>query len=75
MDIITVQNPFDFLVRDSDVEGMSDGYDASTAYGEIYGVRRVTGRGVSLHMSLPLALRQISYHSAGELRMHIKEQR
>lgn len=38
MDIITVQNPFDFLVRDSDVEGMSDGYDASTAYGEIYGV-------------------------------------
>ena len=32
------QNPFNFLYRDSDVEGMTDGYDVPTAYGEIYGV-------------------------------------
>ena len=28
-----VQNPFPYLVRDSDVEGMSDGFDNGTAYG------------------------------------------
>lgn len=38
VDIVTVQNPFKFLYRDSDVEGMTDGYDDPTAYGEIYGI-------------------------------------
>ena len=38
VDIVTVQDPMDFLHRDSDVEGMSDGYDDLTAYGAIYGV-------------------------------------
>ena len=33
VDIVTLQNPFDFLKRDSDIEGLSDGYDAHTAYG------------------------------------------
>jgi len=33
VDIITLQNPFEHLVRDSDVESMSDGWDAGTAYG------------------------------------------
>jgi Nucleotide-diphospho-sugar transferase len=33
-DIVTLQNPFNFLERDSDVEGMSDGFDNGTAYGE-----------------------------------------
>ncbi|EIE27038.1 hypothetical protein COCSUDRAFT_11236, partial [Coccomyxa subellipsoidea C-169] len=33
VDIITLQNPFQFLHRDSDVEGMSDGWDNATAYG------------------------------------------
>jgi hypothetical protein len=27
------QNPFPYLVRDADVEGMSDGFDNATAYG------------------------------------------
>lgn len=31
MDIVTLQNPFDHLHRDSDVEGMSDGWDNGTA--------------------------------------------
>lgn len=30
---MVLQNPFNFLVRDSDVEGMSDGWDNATAYG------------------------------------------
>ena len=34
-DIVTLQNPFNFLERDSDVEGMSDGFDNGTAYGKI----------------------------------------
>ena len=34
VDIVTIQNPFDHLHRDSDVEGMSDGWDNATAYGE-----------------------------------------
>lgn len=38
VDIVTLQNPFDHLYRDSDVEGMTDGFDPATAYGEIYGV-------------------------------------
>lgn len=33
VDIVTLQNPFNFLVRDSDVEGLSDGFDERTAYG------------------------------------------
>jgi hypothetical protein len=33
VDIVTLQNPFDFLHRDCDVEGMSDGWDNATAYG------------------------------------------
>lgn len=33
VDIVTLQNPFPFLMRDSDVEGMSDGFDNGTAYG------------------------------------------
>ena len=35
VDIITLQNPFKFLVRDCDVESMSDGWDNATAYGEL----------------------------------------
>ena len=35
---MTLQNPFDHLHRDSDVEGMTDGDNANAAYGEIYGV-------------------------------------
>ena len=34
VDIITLQNPFRYLHRDCDVEGMSDGWDNATAYGE-----------------------------------------
>lgn len=33
VDIIHLQNPFDHLYRDSDVESMSDGHDNMTAYG------------------------------------------
>ena len=33
VDIVTLQNPFNFLARDSDVEGLSDGFDDRTAYG------------------------------------------
>ncbi len=33
-DIVTLQNPFNYLTRDSDWEGMSDGFDNGTAYGE-----------------------------------------
>jgi arabinosyltransferase len=33
VDIVTVQNPFQHLVRDVDVEGMSDGWDDAKAYG------------------------------------------
>ncbi|KAK9916012.1 hypothetical protein WJX75_007235 [Coccomyxa subellipsoidea] len=33
VDIITLQNPFRYLHRDCDVEGMSDGWDNATAYG------------------------------------------
>ncbi|XRB24251.1 glycosyltransferase family 77 protein [Pseudoscourfieldia marina] len=32
-DIVYVKNPFDHLHRDADVEGMSDGWDDSSAYG------------------------------------------
>ena len=32
-DIVYVRNPFGYLHRDSDVEGMSDGWDDGTAYG------------------------------------------
>ncbi|GIL58590.1 hypothetical protein Vafri_13473 [Volvox africanus] len=33
VDIVTLQNPFDHLYRDEDVESLSDGYDEPTAYG------------------------------------------
>lgn len=33
VDIVYLQNPFDHLYRDSDVESMSDGHDNNTAYG------------------------------------------
>ncbi|KAA6429118.1 MAG: hypothetical protein FRX49_01227 [Trebouxia sp. A1-2] len=33
VDIVTLQNPFDHLYRDSDVEAMSDGWSNDTAYG------------------------------------------
>jgi hypothetical protein len=33
VDIVILQNPFDHLYRDSDVEGMTDGFDERTAYG------------------------------------------
>ncbi len=33
VDIVTLQNPFEHLYRDSDVEGMTDGWDNGTAYG------------------------------------------
>ena len=35
VDIVTLQNPFQHLHRDCDVEGMSDGWDNATAYGGI----------------------------------------
>ncbi len=34
VDIVTLQNPFDHLYRDSDVEAMSDGWSNDTAYGK-----------------------------------------
>ncbi|KAF9611484.1 hypothetical protein IFM89_032454 [Coptis chinensis] len=33
VDIVYLQNPFNHIYRDSDVESMSDGHDNSTAYG------------------------------------------
>lgn len=33
VDICVFDNPFKYLVRDSDIEGMSDGFDNATAYG------------------------------------------
>lgn len=33
IDIVFLQNPWNFLVRDSDVEGMTDGHNNVTAYG------------------------------------------
>ncbi|KAJ0789812.1 putative nucleotide-diphospho-sugar transferase, arabinosyltransferase R [Helianthus annuus] len=33
LDIVYIQNPFDHIYRDSDVESMSDGHDNMTAYG------------------------------------------
>ncbi|KAK9824345.1 hypothetical protein WJX72_009577 [[Myrmecia] bisecta] len=38
VDIVVVQNPFDHLHRDHDVEGMSDGFDEGSAYGNIDGI-------------------------------------
>jgi len=35
---VTLQNPFDFLKRDSDIEGLSDGFDERTAYGYVDGI-------------------------------------
>ena len=36
VDVVTLQNPFLHLHRDCDVEGMSDGWDNGTAYGEAH---------------------------------------
>lgn len=33
VDVVTLDNPFKYLVKDSDVEAMSDGWDHQTAYG------------------------------------------
>lgn len=33
VDIVTLKNPFDHLVKDEDVESLSDGFDEQTAYG------------------------------------------
>lgn len=33
VDIVYIQNPFNFIYRDADVESMSDGHDNFTAYG------------------------------------------
>ncbi|KAL0037045.1 hypothetical protein WJX77_010367 [Trebouxia sp. C0004] len=38
VDIVTLQNPFDHLYRDHDIEGMSDGFDQWTAYGKVGGL-------------------------------------
>ena len=35
VDVVTLQDPFAFLARDSDVEGLSDGFDERTAYGAL----------------------------------------
>uniref|UniRef100_A0A061SDG7 Glycosyltransferase n=1 Tax=Tetraselmis sp. GSL018 TaxID=582737 RepID=A0A061SDG7_9CHLO len=37
VDVVVVQDPFKHLYRDSDVEGMSDGFDERTAYGFVDG--------------------------------------
>ena len=37
VDIVIIQDPFDSLWRDHDLEGMSDGFDVATAYGAIIG--------------------------------------
>lgn len=37
VDIAIFQNPFKHLYRDSDIEGMTDGFDEHTAYGSIEG--------------------------------------
>mmetsp|Transcript_33722 Transcript_33722/g.107136 ORF Transcript_33722/g.107136 Transcript_33722/m.107136 type:complete len:979 (+) Transcript_33722:200-3136(+) len=34
-DVVYMQDPFPYLYRDSDVEGMSDGWDAPTAHGTL----------------------------------------
>ncbi|CAL5229301.1 g12600 [Coccomyxa viridis] len=38
VDVVVVQDPFDHLYRDHDVEGMSDGFDDATAYGHGNGI-------------------------------------
>lgn len=35
VDIVTLRNPFPHLMRDCDVEAMSDGWDNATAYGAL----------------------------------------
>ena len=37
VDVIWLANPFPFLYRDTDVEGMTDGWDEPTSYGYDYG--------------------------------------
>ena len=38
VDVVVVQNPFQHLHRDADVEALSDGYDPRTAYGYVDGL-------------------------------------
>ena len=38
VDIVVTSNPFLALYRDTDVEGMSDGWDDHTAYGHVHSV-------------------------------------
>lgn len=38
LDVVTVQNPFQHLHRDADLECMTDGSTAGEAYGQVYGV-------------------------------------
>jgi hypothetical protein len=56
VDIATIQNPFDHLYRDSDVEGMTDGFNPATAYGEIYGIDDASMVSVAAGSSWPAAL-------------------
>ena len=49
VDVIWLQDPFRFLYRDSDVEGMSDGWDERTAFG--YRWRNDGGAAASLRLS------------------------
>ncbi len=44
VDIVTLQNPFDHLYRDSDVEAMSDGWSNDTAYGKQHALTSPTHR-------------------------------
>ena len=38
VDVVILKDPFVFLHYDSDIEGMTDGYDDGTAYGSIFGI-------------------------------------
>jgi hypothetical protein len=38
VDICVFDNPFKHLERDSDIEGMSDGFSNATAYGEAFSI-------------------------------------
>ena len=49
-DVVYLKNPFQSIFGDSDVEGMSDGWDNSSAHGFF---DRVDGRGLSLAHNLP----------------------
>lgn len=44
VDIVTLQNPFNHLFRDSDVEAMTDGWNNDTAYGEQTSLNHCNGQ-------------------------------